>query len=99
MTSRIIFIFTGVYMIPFFLGSVTFETGQSSIYPFFVPIVGAIAIILYLVKIDKEVWIKVIPYIFIFVGLMATQGTFVSYTFLGLAIFILFLNSIRPWND
>jgi uncharacterized membrane protein len=85
----------------FFLTSIAKETGSSSFFPFIIPIVGSILIIVFLSRIHKDVWIQYLGYLFMFISLVVMIediGSFLHYTFLGLGTFILFFNTLRPWS-
>jgi len=85
-----------------FLGSITHETGSSSIYPTVIPVVGAIAIILFLAKRDRNMLIQILGFSCIIYSMGMQQesnGTFIHYTITGLGVFILFFNALRPWRS
>lgn len=97
---RIFNLFYAGLFIGVFLGSITHETGGSSIYPFVLPIVGSIALILYFSKIARGIWIQIIGYfVLIYAFSLCEVGTFTHYTLLGLGVFTLFFNALRPWGD
>jgi len=98
MILRAIFLGISFFTIPIFLGAITYDTGKSDIYPFIIPIIGAIVIILFLQKINKSKWIHYLPFILISIGLSIEQG-FINYTLIGLSMFLLFFNALRPWRD
>ncbi|RLA84251.1 MAG: hypothetical protein DRG78_01960 [Epsilonproteobacteria bacterium] len=96
---RAMFLVVSFYMVIIFLAAITHDTGNSSIYPFIIPIIGSIGIILFLQKTNYAKWINYLPLIFIVIGFSITQGTFINYTIIGLSMFMLFFNAIRPWRN
>jgi len=95
---RLFLLTASIFLIPVFLGSITHETGSSTIYPLIIPVVGSIAIILFFSKINQTKVIAILTFIFFFIGVGTQQGSFINYTSLGLAICLLFFNAIRPWS-
>jgi hypothetical protein len=96
--NRIIYLGASWVVLFLFLGSVTEETGGAGVYPLVIPILGSIALILYLSKKGKENLAQGLPFIFIIVSFGFNQGEFINYTLIGLGMFMFFFNAIRPWN-
>ena len=95
---RAVFLALAYYLIPLFLGAITYKTGGSGIYPLIIPILGSIALILILSRFGKEKLLKWLPFIFLIVSFQLEQGSFANYTLIGLAQCLFFFNAIRPWN-
>lgn len=96
---RVINLLTALFGYILFMSSITFENGNSTVYPLIIPVIGSIAIIIYLAKINKNLWIQLIGYFGISTFVLTPQGTFLNYTIVGLATLILFFNALRPWRS
>jgi uncharacterized membrane protein YhhN len=83
-----------------FIPSVAHETGSSSFFPMIIPIVGAIAINLFLPKLGKENLVLPLGVGTLLIGAIFFEyGGFVNYTAIGLSAFIIFFHGLRPWNS
>jgi hypothetical protein len=79
MFSRVFFLVSSGMLMPLLFGSITYETGGSSIYPLVISILGSIAIILFLSRLGKETWLKALPFVFFVVAFAFPQGSFMNY--------------------
>ena len=95
---RGIFLLVAYYSIPFFMGAITHDTGHSSFYPLIIPVLGSMALILLLSRLGKQKLLIWLPFLFIVLAIALQYGSFLNYTFIGLAMCMLFFNAIRPWN-
>jgi len=95
---RIVFLAMSAILVPVFLTALTLETGGSSIYPLIIPVLGSIALIVFLSRQGKELWLKFLPFVLLLLSFAFSQGSFMNYTLVGLALFMALFNALRPWN-
>lgn len=96
---RAINLLTAGFGFMLFMSSISFENDSSSVYPLIIPVIGSIMIVMYLGKLNKNLWIQLIGYFGISLFVVIPQGDFLNYTIVGLSAFILFFNALRPWRN
>lgn len=95
---RGLYLFINVYIFIIFLASATHETGSAGVDVFAIPLVSAMAIISYAIKIREERYILLVIIVLFLIGLTSQQGSFIHTNCVGASMFTLFFHAIRPWS-
>jgi hypothetical protein len=80
-----------------FLASATHKTGGANFDVFATPLLIAIAVISYAIRIREERYIIAVIIFFLILGITNEQGSFIHTNLVGASMFTLFFHALRPW--
>jgi len=81
-----------------FLTSATQDTGGSDFDVFAIPLLSAIVILTYAIRIREDRYILLVVAVLFIVGMISKGGGFLQINFLGISMFTLFFHALRPWK-